>query len=43
MPENVQASRKADNIQECITNLEQLVSEIEGVDFTAVEFRGMMG
>ena len=43
IPENLQASQKADDTEECITNLESLLSEIEQVEFGNVEFPGMMG
>jgi hypothetical protein len=43
IPENLQGSQKADDIQECISNLESLLSEIESIDFSTVEFPGMMG
>jgi hypothetical protein len=41
MPENLQGSDKASEIEECIRNLEELIDNIESLDFSTVEFPGM--
>ena len=41
IPENLQSGDKANEVQECKDNLENVQSELENVDFGSVEFPGM--
>lgn len=41
LPENLQQSTKAEEIQEAIDNLESISSDLENIDFSSVSFPGM--
>jgi hypothetical protein len=41
LPENLQSSDKASQIEDAISNLDSLQSELEGLDFGSIEFPGM--
>lgn len=43
IPENLQGSDKASEIEECIDALNELKDSIEGLDFSSVSFPAMMG
>ena len=41
MPENLQGGSKADELQEAIGNLEDLIQALEEAEMTEIEFPGM--
>lgn len=41
MPENLKNGSKAEEIQEAITQLEEIESSLSGIDFSAVSFPGI--
>lgn len=43
VPDNLRDSQKASDLQHTIDNLESLMNELQAVDFSTVEFPGMMG
>lgn len=43
IPQNLQGGTKADEIQDCICQLQDLQANVESLDFSSVEFPGMMG
>lgn len=43
LPENMQNGEKANQLDEAIGALESLSSDLEGIDFSGVEFPSMMG
>jgi DNA repair exonuclease SbcCD ATPase subunit len=43
LPENLQSSAKADELQECEDALQEIVDNMDQVDFGNVTFPGMMG
>lgn len=43
LPENLQSSDKATQIDDAISNLEELESNLEQCDFSSIEFPQMMG
>ncbi len=43
VPENLQGSDKYSSIEECISQLEDIESNLDQCDFSSVEFPGMMG
>lgn len=42
IPENLQSGEKAEQVQSAIDALQQIENDLEGVDFSSVEFPGMM-
>ena len=43
LPENLQSSSKADQLQEAIDELENLINSCEEIEGASVEFPGMFG
>ncbi len=43
MPENLQQSSKAEELQEAIDELENMTSSLEDIESTEITFPGMMG
>lgn len=43
MPENLQASSKADQLQEAIDALQEMIDSVECIETIDVQFPGMMG
>ena len=41
LPENLQSSQKADDLESCASALEDIQSNMDSCDFTSVEFPGM--
>lgn len=43
MPENLQSSSKADQLQEAIDALDEVIGRLDDAEGTSVEFPGMLG
>ena len=43
MPENMQSGAKAEQLETAISELEDVISNLESVESASVEFPGMMG